>query len=282
MVPLNILHDKIRRYEEAGLLNPEEATYTLRVLEQQCKAMRDMDAHADGSTDDATDATTLRLSRDEMQRELERREHLLRSRPADSGTQRGDVDTDQWRIYVEATSRLKEGRPLRMFIQASTGTGKSFLLTTLYLWCELNGLRVCAGAPTGIAAANIEIAGTSIHATTIHNLLKLNPSLDTNFDFERCEDNPQLQQLIAMDVLFVDEYSMIDVELWTVLQRFLIKLAHVKREHQRKGPAADEHGSVHILIFGDAKHRPPATSMPPFLVLLSVHKTFYFSVMRQF
>ena len=61
--------------------------------------------------------------------------------------------------------------------------------------------------------------------------------------------------------------------LWAVLQRFLIKLAHVKREHQRKGPAADEHGSVHILIFGDSR--------PPFVVLPSVHKTFDFRVMRQ-
>ena len=74
----------------------------------------------------------------------------------------------------------------------------------MFLWCSLQGLRVCACAPTGIAAANIAIEGTDIGATTIHNLFNFRTDLDTNFDFTK-EENPRLQQLAAMDVLLVDE-----------------------------------------------------------------------------
>ena len=37
--------------------------------------------------------------------------------------------------------------------------GKSSLLTTVYLWCIVNGKKAKACAPTGIAAANVEIEG---------------------------------------------------------------------------------------------------------------------------
>ena len=35
--------------------------------------------------------------------------------------------------------------------------GKSFLLTTVYLYCLVHKIKVKAACPTGIAAANIEI-----------------------------------------------------------------------------------------------------------------------------
>jgi len=38
--------------------------------------------------------------------------------------------------------------------------GKSFLLTTVYLWFIVNGKKAKACAPTGIAAANVEIEGS--------------------------------------------------------------------------------------------------------------------------
>ena len=67
----------------------------MKVLEQQCKAMRETDAHVgeqEGNGNDCAEAP-LRLSREEMQRELEHREHLLRLKPASAGTD-GNVETD--------------------------------------------------------------------------------------------------------------------------------------------------------------------------------------------
>ena len=76
--------------------------------------------------------------------------------------------TDQWRVYAEIIKSLSSGQRLRMIVQASAGTGKSYLMTTVMLWCIVNGKKAKAAAPTGIAASNIEIEGTSVNATTLH------------------------------------------------------------------------------------------------------------------
>ena len=57
---------------------------------------------------------------------------------------------------------LQLGPPLRLMVQASAGTGKSFLLVTVYLWCIVNGKKAKACAPTGIAASNVEIEGSNV------------------------------------------------------------------------------------------------------------------------
>ena len=57
-------------------------------------------------------------------------------------------------------------------VQASAGTGKSFLLSSVYLFCIVHGFRCKAAAPTGIAAANIEIPRTDVRATTLHALFE--------------------------------------------------------------------------------------------------------------
>ena len=65
--------------------------------------------------------------------------------------------TDQWRVYEHIVDCLVNGRLLRLMVQASAGTGKSFLMTTVMLWCIVNGKKAKAAAPTGIAASNVEI-----------------------------------------------------------------------------------------------------------------------------
>ena len=40
-----------------------------------------------------------------------------------------------------------------MVVQASAGTGKSFLLTTVFLFCIVNGLPTKSAAPTGAFAS---------------------------------------------------------------------------------------------------------------------------------
>ena len=44
---------------------------------------------------------------------------------------------DQWRVYNEIVHALPTERRLRMMVQASAGTGKSFLLTSL---CPATGI----------------------------------------------------------------------------------------------------------------------------------------------
>ena len=67
-----------------------------------------------------------------------------------------DRETDQWRVYRYVVECMQAKRYLRLMVQASAGTGKSFLLTTIYLYCIVHGYHCRAAAPTGIAASNIE------------------------------------------------------------------------------------------------------------------------------
>ena len=55
----------------------------------------------------------------------------------------------------------------------------------------------------GIAAANVEIEGTDVAATTIHALLDLNPDMESKLDFTK--GNPKTAALMGLDVLFIDE-----------------------------------------------------------------------------
>eukprot|EP00973_Karenia_brevis_P005517 750854-Karenia_brevis.AAC.1 len=118
---------------------------------------------------DAGDADTAqgtrnscRLSLNELQAELKKREDLMRA-----GVGIGK-ETDQWRVYSHIVENMARNTYLRLMVQASAGTGKSFLLTTVFLWCLVHGKHCKAAAPTGIAAANVEIEGTDVTATTLH------------------------------------------------------------------------------------------------------------------
>ena len=113
--------------------------------------MRTINEISDDEAPTQRETMSTRLSQAELVAELHRREELLKA--GNSGV------TDQWRVYTHIVNSLRLGSPLRLMVQASAGTGKSFLLTTVYLWCIVNGKKAKACAPTGIAAANVEIEG---------------------------------------------------------------------------------------------------------------------------
>ena len=106
---------------------------------------------------------------------------------------------------------------------------------------------------------------------TIHALLDLNPDMESKLDFTK--GNPKTAVLMSLDVLFIDEVSMIDVDCWQAVAQAFSVIDHTKRPHDRSG---DAFGELHVLLFGDFKQLPPATSKPPFIMLDTVHKTFDF------
>ena len=58
-------------------------------------------------------------------------------------------------------------------------------MTTGYLWCVVHGMNCLAAAPTGIAAANIEIEGTDICAATLHSVFDLDGKYESKLDFTK-------------------------------------------------------------------------------------------------
>ena len=71
---------------------------------------------------------------------------------------------------------------------------------------------------------------------------------------------------------------MIDVDCWNAVAQAFSVIDHTKRPQERGG---DAFGELHVLLFGDFKQLPPATSKPPFIMLDTVYKTFAFRVLRQ-
>ena len=138
------------------------------------------------------------------------------------------------RVYSHIIHALVNGHRLRLMVQASAGTGacsmysthctrtshsiahahvrtrmhtlrgKSFLLTTVYLYCLVHKIKVKAACPTGIAAANIEIEKTAVTATTIHNMFEFDGEYKSRLDFARLT-NAKVADLITMEVLLLDE-----------------------------------------------------------------------------
>ena len=76
--------------------------------------------------------------------------------------------------------------------------GKSFLLTTVYLYCLVHKIKVKA------AAANIEIEKTAVTATTIHNMFEFDGEYKSRLDFAKLT-NAKVADLITMEVLLLDE-----------------------------------------------------------------------------
>ena len=121
-------------------------------------------------------------------------------------------------------------------------------LTDNSLWCILQGLSCKAAAPTGIAAANVEVEGTDVTATTLHALLELDGELKTKLDLAKL-DHAKVAALMKLQVLLLDEVSMLDIEAWTAICSILSTIDHSRRPDVQD---SDAFGSLHVILFGDS------------------------------
>ena len=88
--------------------------------------------------------------------------------------------------------------------------------------------------------------GTDVQASTIHALLELDYDLKSKLDLAKTE-HPKVAALLALEVLFIDEVSMIDVDCWSAVSEFFAAVAHAKRADAR---SADVFGELHLILFG--------------------------------
>ena len=220
-LPLEKLHEKAKAYIKEGLIDEASALAMIRAIEAErgTLAVLNENAHpAEEGSPALVDALPLaRLSSDEMRELLHKRERQMQ----DGGDP--SHDTDQWRVYRYIVKSIEDGRYLRLMVQASAGTGKSFLLTTVFLWCLVRErscqLGTCgeershqlgscqAACPTGIAASNIELAKTSVSACTLHSMLELESDRDgtrSKLDFSK-SGTEKVAALLKLKVLLLDE-----------------------------------------------------------------------------
>ncbi len=152
-------------------------------------------------------------------------------------------------------------------------------------------------------------------ASTIHNLFDMDNTYASKLDFSK-GNTEKVARLVQMEVLLLDEVSMLDCDIFSSVTTLLNLCDHTRKG--RADPNADEFGDCHIILFGDFKHRdlpghlaptmcttlvcdhfsvvwlelmrderrrprqlPPATSKTPFCVLPFVHRLFDFRVLRE-
>ena len=125
-----MLEDKAREYvdKHSDLVTEQQAKAILEVI----RAERGEGGIAnDASLEDETPARSAglshRLTREEMATLLATRIEQMRAGGSD------DRPTDQYRVFTYVIGQIQNGdRPLRLMIQASAGTGKSFLCMRPY------------------------------------------------------------------------------------------------------------------------------------------------------
>ena len=136
----------------------------------------------------------------------------------------GDGETARVIAAVETECGIEYGRMQRKAIHEAVnggvfvlsggpGTGKTTVARALIRIFEHIGYRVALAAPTGRAAKRMSEA-TSHEAKTIHRLLETERTDSDEGRFNRCEDNP-----IVEDIVIVDETSMMDIYLAEALLR---------------------------------------------------------------
>ena len=151
--------------------------------------------------------------------------------------------TDIFDKAIEPAKHAIYNTTQNYFITGKAGTGKSTLLREFVEYCKVNDINCAVVAPTGIASINVEGA-------TIHSMFQIDIYNPTNLK----KLNPIKKNLLrAIDVLIIDEISMVSDEITEVIN---------KRMNQAKfgdNPHSRHFGGARILLFGDIFQLGPVT-----------------------
>ena len=174
LLPTSALREKADLYIKEKLIDAPMAARVLECIRQERGTTTYLNEGVEEVPEDAENQSlAAKLTPAAMKVLLEKRVSMMQQGRVEGAT------TDQYRVYAHIIQSIQHGQFLRLMVQASAGTGKSFLLNTVYLWCLVHGKRVKAAAPTGIAAANIEIERTNVRATTIHQMFEFDNEFKT-------------------------------------------------------------------------------------------------------
>ncbi|KAJ0412157.1 hypothetical protein ATCC90586_005770 [Pythium insidiosum] len=181
---------------------------------------------------------------DAAERKLKRRRLEQSANSCKSTT----LTADQQRVL----RAIADGR--HVFFTGSAGTGKSFLLqqilhTSSPIRQQLRGKRVFATATTGIAAYNI--GGMTLHHFAGLDVRSTTSSIDELVTLVK-RKRDAVQRWRTVDVLVIDEVSMLDGRLFDVLEELARELRPEKRHAF--------FGGIQLVMCGDFFQLPPVAS----------------------
>ncbi len=145
---------------------------------------------------------------------------------------------------IEITDEFKQAFNLlensseSLFITGKAGTGKS---TFLEYFRRKSKKNIVVVAPTGVAALNVR-------GQTIHSFFRLRPGF---IDIEAVRKKPEKKAYTKLEVLIIDEISMVRADIFDAIEKFL----------RLNGPKKGEpFGGVQICVIGDLYQLPPIIS----------------------
>lgn len=106
-----------------------------------------------------------------------------------------------------------------LILTGGPGTGKTTTINAMIHFFESEGMSIYLAAPTGRAAKRMTEA-TGYEARTVHRMLELAyvpDDDDSRMHYGRNEENP-----LEADVIIIDEMSMVDLPLMSVLLRAIV------------------------------------------------------------
>lgn len=83
----------------------------------------------------------------------------------------------------------------------------------------------------------------------MHTLFEFNGEFESKLDLSKTDD-PKVALLLVLQVLLLDEVSMIDEIAWMAIGQLLSLIDHSRRPDDMN---ADALGDLHVVLFGDFK-----------------------------
>ncbi len=139
--------------------------------------------------------------------------------------------------FIRAYELMEHSRQ-NLFITGKAGTGKSTLLQYFRSHTRKN---VVVLAPTGVAALNVK-------GVTIHSFFRFPPRIVTDDDIKEVRNRRLYEK---MDILVVDEVSMVRADLMDAMDQFL---------RLNGADARKPFGGVQVLFVGDMFQLPPVVT----------------------
>jgi hypothetical protein len=149
-----------------------------------------------------------------------------------------------YKMNIEQTrafQKFQDGN--NIFLTGIPGSGKSYTLKKIINWSRSSGFNIGVTATTGSAA--ILIGGT-----TIHSFLGIGLGTKTAeelAEYVRTKKKYIYNRLLKLDILFIDEISMLDSKLFDLISKFLSLIRNDKR------PC----GGIQLGLCGDIFQLPP-------------------------
>ena len=165
---------------------------------------------------------------------------------------------DNFKIALSAMENCTE----HVFLTGNAGTGKSTLLDNFRHRSQKN---VAVVAPTGVAALNV-------HGETIHSFFGFPPNVTPERAALEAKHTKKAKLYKALDILIIDEISMVRADLLDSIDSFLITV------RKKKVPF----GGVRVIMVGDLHQLPPVVTNQEKDALQSLYETPYFFSSKSF